>query len=110
MFGGRLAVAVRGEEHMTTAPVEPVVETLRVSSRSQPNAVAGAIASIMRNGRRAEVQVVGAGALNQAVKAAAIARSFLVQSHIDLTIVPAFANIEIEGEGRTAIKLFIQSQ
>jgi len=81
---------------------------LKVSSRSNPNAVAGAFAGIVREQGRAEVQVVGAGALNQAVKAAAIARSMLAAQGIDLVCIPSFTEIEIDGEPRTAMQLVVE--
>jgi stage V sporulation protein S len=86
------------------------VETLKVSTRSNPNAVAGAMAGVVREAGAVEVQVVGAGALNQAIKAVAIARGFLVESGVDLTCVPSFADIEIDGERRTAIRLKIEGR
>lgn len=85
----------------------PVVEVLKVSSRSNPNSVAGAVAGVVRSAGTVEVQVVGAGALNQAVKALAIARGFVEASGIDLVCVPVFAEIEIDGEQRTAIRLCV---
>ena len=84
------------------------METLRVSSKSKPNSVAGAIAGVVRERGRVEVQTIGAGALNQAIKAVAIARGFLAPSGIDLICVPAFADIMVEGAERTAIKLLVQ--
>ena len=81
------------------------MEVLKVSARSNPNAVAGALAGVIRESGAAEMQAVGAGALNQAVKAIAIARGFVAPHGVDLVCVPAFADIEIDGEGRTAIKL-----
>ncbi|WP_317404063.1 stage V sporulation protein S [Megamonas funiformis] len=86
------------------------MEVLRVSTKSNPNSVAGALAGVLREKGTAELQVVGAGALNQAVKAVAIARGFVAPSGIDLVCVPAFADIEIDGEERTAIKLIIESR
>jgi stage V sporulation protein S len=86
------------------------VEVLKVSSRSNPNAVAGALAGVIRQSGAVEVQVVGAGALNQAVKAVAIARGFVAPSGLDLVCVPTFADIEIDGEGRTAIRLLVESR
>lgn len=83
------------------------MEVLRVSTKSNPNSVAGALAGVLREKGTAELQAVGAGALNQAVKAVAIARGFVAPSGIDLVCVPAFADIEIDGEERTAIKLII---
>ena len=84
------------------------MEVLKVSARSNPNAVAGALAGVVREAGAAEMQAVGAGALNQAVKAIAIARGFVAPHGIDLVCVPAFADIEIDGEGRTAIKLIVE--
>ena len=83
------------------------MEVLRVSTKSNPNSVAGALAGVLREKGTAELQAVGAGALNQAV---AIARGFVAPSGIDLVCVPAFADIEIDGEERTAIKLIIESR
>jgi stage V sporulation protein S len=87
-----------------------VVEVLKVSSRSNPNSVAGALAGVLRQSGAVEVQVVGAGALNQAVKAIAIARGFVAPSNIDLVCIPTFADIEIDGEGRTAIRLAVEDR
>jgi len=84
------------------------VEVLKVSSKSNPNAVAGALAGIVREQGAVEMQTVGAGALNQAIKAVAIARGFLAPSGMELTCIPAFADIEINGEERTAIRLLIE--
>lgn len=86
------------------------MEVLRVSTKSNPNSVARALAGVFREKGTAELQAVGAGALNQAVKAVAIARGFVAPSGIDLVCVPAFADIEIDGEERTAIKLIIESR
>jgi stage V sporulation protein S len=86
------------------------VEVLKVSSKSNPNAVAGALAGVIRQSGAVEMQVVGAGALNQAVKAVAIARGFVAPSGLDLVCVPTFADIEIDGEGRTAIRLLVESR
>ena len=87
-----------------------MVEVLKVSSKSNPNAVAGALAGVLRQSGAVEVQVVGAGALNQAVKAIAIARGFVAPSNIDLVCVPTFADIEIDGESRTAIRLSVEDR
>jgi stage V sporulation protein S len=86
------------------------METLKVSTRSNPNSVAGAMAGAMRQAGGVEVQVVGAGALNQAIKAVAIARGYVAPSGIDLVCVPTFADIEIDGERRTAIRLSIEDR
>ncbi len=82
-------------------------EMLKVSSKSNPNSVAGAMAGVVREAGSVEVQVVGAGALNQAIKALAIARGYVAAGGIDLVCVPNFADIEIDGERRTAIRLVI---
>ena len=81
---------------------------LKVSSRSNPNAVAGAFAGVVREQGRVEVQVVGAGALNQAIKAVAIARSMLAAQGVDLVCAPAFAEIEIDGQPRTAMQIVVE--
>ena len=86
------------------------VEVLKVSSKSNPNSCAGALAGVLRQVGAVEVQVVGAGALNQAIKAVAIARGFVAASGIDLVCVPTFADIEIDGERRTAIRLRIDDR
>jgi stage V sporulation protein S len=86
-----------------------VVEILKVSSKSSPNSVAGALAGVVRSHGAVEIQVVGAGALNQAVKAIAIARGYVAPAGLDLTCRPTFADIEIDGESRTAIRLLVQA-
>ena len=84
------------------------MEVLKVSSRSSPNSVAGAIASVFRDNFSVEVQAVGAGAANQAIKAIAVARGYLAPIGIDLICIPAFASVIIEGEERTAMKLICE--
>ena len=84
------------------------MEILKVSAKSIPNSEAGAIAGVIREKGSVEVQAVGAGASNQAVKAVAIARGYLAPSGIDLVCVPAFANVLIDSEERTAIKLIVE--
>lgn len=79
-----------------------------MSSKSSPNAVAGALAAVLRERGNAEIQAIGAGAVNQAVKAVAIARGFVAPGGIDLVCVPAFTDITIEGEERTAIRFIIE--
>jgi len=83
------------------------MQTLRVSAKSKPSDVAGAIAGVIREEGHVEVQTVGAAALNQAVKGIAIARGFLISSGTDLVCVPSFSDIIIEGNERTAIKLLV---
>lgn len=82
-------------------------ELLKVSSKSNPNAVAGALAGVIRERGYAEVQGIGAGAVNQAIKAIAIARGFVAPSGIDLICIPAFTDVSIEGQERTAIKFIV---
>ena len=84
------------------------MDVLKVSAKSNPNSVAGALAAIIKEKNIAEMQAVGAGAINQAVKAIAIARGFIAPSGKDIICVPAFTDIVIEGEERTAIKLIVQ--
>ena len=84
------------------------MEVLKVSSKSNPNSVAGALAGVLREKGRAEIQAIGAGALNQAIKSIAIARGFVAPSGLDLVCIPAFTDIEIDGEQKTAIKLIIE--
>jgi len=81
---------------------------LKVSARSRSTAVAGAIAGVVRESGRAEAQAIGAGAVNQAVKAAAIARRYLALDGIDVICIPTFTEVEIEGQERTAIKLIVE--
>ncbi|MBI3922314.1 MAG: stage V sporulation protein S [Armatimonadetes bacterium] len=84
------------------------METLRVSSTSKPNSVAGAIAGVVRERGGVEIQTIGAGALNQAIKAIAIARGFLAPSGVELVVIPSFSDITIDGAERTAIRLVVQ--
>ncbi len=81
------------------------MEILKVSSRSVPNSVAGAIAAVIREKGEVEIQAVGAGAVNQAIKACAVARGYLATTGIDLIIIPAFASVVIDDEERTGIKM-----
>lgn len=84
------------------------MEVLKVSATSKPKSVAGALAAVVREKGSAEVQAVGAGAVNQAVKAIAIARGYVAPNGIDLVAVPAFAEIIIDGDERTAIRFIVQ--
>jgi len=84
------------------------VEVLKVSATSKPKAVAGALAAVVREHGCAEVQAVGAGAVNQAIKAIAISRGFVAPNGIDLVCIPAFAEIQIDGEERTAIRFIVE--
>jgi stage V sporulation protein S len=84
--------------------------TLKVSAHSRPAAVAGAIAGVIREGHSAEIQSIGAAATNQAIKAIAIACNYLRDDEIKIVCVPAFADVLIDGEERTAIRLLIERQ
>lgn len=86
------------------------MEILKVSSKSNPSKVAGAIANIFREKGIVELQTVGAGALNQAVKAVSIARGYISPSGINLVCTPAFTDIEIDGKEKTAIKLIVEAK
>ena len=86
------------------------MEILKVSSKSNPSKVAGAIANVFRLEGKLEVQTIGAGSLNQAVKAIAIARGFLAPSGNNLVVIPAFSDINIDGMQKTAIKLIIEAK
>jgi stage V sporulation protein S len=84
------------------------MEIIKVAARSRSTSVAGAIAGVVRESGRAEVQAIGAGAVYQAVKAAAIARGYLELDGIDVICIPSFVEVEIEGQERTAIKLSVE--
>ena len=100
---GHAAVAVE-----TQVQVQRNGEVLKVSARSRPSAVAGAIAGVVRESGRAEVQAIGAGATNQAVKAVAIARDYLLETGIEAVCLPAFIDVTIDDEDRTAIRLIVE--
>jgi stage V sporulation protein S len=84
------------------------MEVLKVSSKSKPNSVAGALAGVIRERGTAEMQAIGAGALNQAIKAIAIARGIVAPSGMDLICIPAFKEIKIDDVERTAIRLIVE--
>ena len=86
------------------------MDTIKVSAKSRSTAVAGAIAGVIREYRKAEVQAIGAGAVNQALKAVAIARSYLQQDQLDLAVVPTFTEVDINGEERTAVRFYVESR
>ncbi len=81
---------------------------LKVSAHSRPTAVAGAIAGSIRETRKAEVQAIGADAVNQAIKAVAVARGYLEQESIDVICIPSFVDVVIDEQERTAIKLTVE--
>jgi stage V sporulation protein S len=84
------------------------MDIIKVAAESRTSAVAGAIAGVVREHHRAEVQAIGAGAVNQAIKATAIARGYLHEDGLDVICIPEFATIEIEGKERTAIRLIVE--
>ena len=86
------------------------MDVLKVSSRSKPTSVAGALAGGVREKGYVEIQAIGAGAVNQAVKAIAIARGYVAPSGLDLVFIPAFVDVLIDGEERTAIKLMVEAR
>ena len=86
------------------------MEILKVSSKSNSSSVAGALANVFKDNNIVEIQAVGAGAINQAIKAIAIARGFVAPSGKNLICTPAFSDISIDGEERTAIKLIVESK
>jgi stage V sporulation protein S len=93
---------------MSGDSLHAVPGALKVSAKSNPNAVAGALAAIIRERERAEIQAVGAGAINQAVKAVAIARSYLKDSNFDVICIPSFITVAISENERTGISLAIE--
>lgn len=81
---------------------------IKVSARSRTAAVAGAIAGVMRENNRAEVQAIGAGAVNQAVKAIIIAKGYLADEGVEIACIPSFVNVLINNQERTAIRLIVE--
>lgn len=94
------------EERGTYAEDRP--DVIKVSARSRSTAVAGAIAGVMRQHQMAEVQAIGAGAVNQAVKALAIARGYLERDEIDIVTTPYFTEVDIDGQERTAVRFRVE--
>lgn len=90
--------------------MESNIKLLKVSSKSKPNSVAGAIAGMVRSDERVQIQTIGAGALNQAVKGIAIARGFIAPTGQELICIPYFKDIEVNGEIKTAIVLTVESK
>ena len=84
------------------------MDVIKVSAGSRTSSVAGAIAGVVREHKRAEVQAIGAGAVNQAVKATAIARGYLQEDGIDVVCLPEFTTVDIDGKERTAIRLVVE--
>jgi stage V sporulation protein S len=84
------------------------MDIIKVSARSRSTAVAGAIAGVIRESGRAEVQAIGAGAVNQATKAVAIARGYLALDGFDIVCIPSFVEVDIEGQERTAVRMVVE--
>ena len=84
------------------------MEVLKVSSESDPKSVAGALAAVLREEGQAEIQAIGAGAINQSIKAIAISRGYVAPNGMDLVMIPAFTEIEIEEEERTALRFVVE--
>jgi len=84
------------------------MDIIKVSATSRTAAVAGAIAGVIREHKHAEVQAIGAGAVNQAVKAVVLAKGYLVNDGIDIICFPEFVDVDIEGKVRTAIKIIVE--
>lgn len=84
------------------------MDILKVSAKSSPNSIAGALAGFVKEKGAVEIQAIGAGALNQAIKAVAIARGFVAPLGIELICIPAFTEVVIDGEEKTAIKLIVE--
>jgi stage V sporulation protein S len=85
-----------------------MVDTIKVSAKSRSTAVAGAIAGVIREHKHAEVQAIGAGAVNQAIKAIAIARGYLERDGLDIACIPTFVEVDVSGEERTAVKMLVE--
>src|SRR2546428_10434386 len=107
----------KGERRLSASPAAGVprarraaIEIWKVSAPSKPVAVAGAIAGVVRSQSRVEVQAIGAGAINQAVKAIAISRGYVAAGGFDLVCIPSFIDISIDGEERTGIRLLVESR
>ena len=93
-----------------TSLIEDKPDIIKVSARSRSTAVAGAIAGVIRQYRQAEVQAIGAGAVNQAVKALAIARGYLERDEIDIVSTPYFTEVDIDGQERTAVRFRVETR
>jgi len=101
---------IAAPESVRPAEISQAPEILKVSSTSRPTSVAGAIAAIIRQSGHTELQAIGAGAVNQATKAIAIARRYLIPEGIDLICIPDFAIVSIADQDRTAVRLLVESR
>jgi stage V sporulation protein S len=86
------------------------MDIIKVSGNSRTSAVAGAIAGVYREFRRVEVQAIGAGAVNQAIKALVLAKGYLAEDGLDVAFSPEFVDVEIDGKTRTAIRLVVEAR
>ena len=86
------------------------MDVLKVSSKSKPNSVAGALSEVIRESKEAEIQAIGAGAVNQAIKAIAIARGFVAPTGVELVCTPSFVEVEVDDDTRTAIRLIVETK
>lgn len=84
------------------------MDIIKVAATSRSTAVAGAIAGVMREKGQVDVQAIGAGAVNQAIKAVCIARVYLEEDGIDIVCVPMFVEVQIGDQERTAVRLCVQ--
>jgi stage V sporulation protein S len=91
-----------------TVKTTPITDIIKVKSNSRTSAVAGAIAGVVRERQRAEVQAIGASAINQAVKAMALAKGYLFQDGISIVFIPEFVDVKIDDKIRTAIKFVVE--
>jgi stage V sporulation protein S len=96
--------------HSTNGNGPKTLNIIKVSARSRTAAVAGAIAGVMRESSHAEVQAIGAGAVNQAVKAIVIAKGYLAEEDVHIVCVPSFVDVDIDDQERTAIRFVIEPQ
>ena len=86
------------------------MDILKISAKSSPNSIAGAIAGLVKENGRAEMQAIGAGAINQAVKAVAIARGFVAPTGVELVCTPSFTEVMIDNEEKTGIKFAVEAK
>lgn len=84
------------------------VDIIKVSGTSRTSAVAGAIAGVVRENNRAEIQAIGASAVNQAIKALTLAKGYLANDGFDIIFTPEFVDVDIDGKVRTAIKFVVE--
>jgi len=96
------------ERSLLYQPWEVAMDIIKVSANSRTSAVAGAIAGVIREHKRAEVQAIGAGAVNQALKALVLATGYLKADGVDVVCVPEFVEVQIEDKVRTAIKMVVE--